>query len=270
MARATWADGAAYDAYIGRWSRRIALSFIDWLAVDEGALWVDIGCGTGSLTATVLAEATPELVIGADRSPGFLAAAVPDPRAHFLVADARQLPLPDARFGAVVSGLALNFVPEPGRAVAELTRVAAPEAPVAAYVWDYGGGMAMIDHFWRAAELLDPEAAGRSENGRFPICHPDPLRELWSAAGLLRPEVIAIETATVVADFADYWTPFLGGQGPAPGYVAGLSPRRRVALAELLRSRLPAEEDGTIRLTARAWAVRGTKSPYPVAVRSLR
>lgn len=270
MVSAAWVDGAAYDAYIGRWSRRIALSFIDWLAVDEGAVWADVGCGTGSLTAAVLAEAEPRLIVGVDRSPGFLAAALPDARAVFLVADARQLPLAGARFRAVVSGLALNFVPEPEAAVAELARVAAPEAPVAAYVWDYGGGMAMIDHFWRAAEILDPVAAGRSENGRVPICHPDPLRELWSAAGLLRPEVIAIETATVFADFDDYWTPFLGGQGPAPGYVASLPPERRVALAELLRSRLPAEADGTIRLTARAWAVRGTKSPYPVAVRSLR
>jgi hypothetical protein len=127
--------------------------------------------------------------------------------------------------------------------------------------------MAMIDQFWQAAAILDPSADGRAENGRFPICHPEPLRELWSAAGLVRPEVIAIETPMVFTGFADYWTPFLGGQGPAPGYVATLPEDRRLALAELLRTRLPVEDDGTIRLTARAWAVRGTKSPYPTPAR---
>ena len=61
------------------------------------------------------------------------------------------------------------------------------------------------------------------------------------------------------ADFADFWTPFLGGQGPAPAYVMSLAEDHRDALRDSLRARLPVGADGTIALTARAWAVRGIR-----------
>jgi len=62
---------------------------------------------------------------------------------------------------------------------------------------------------------------------------------------------------TVFRNFDDYWTPFLGGQGPAPGYARSLTPERQVALRETIRGRLARAADGTITLTARAWAVKG-------------
>ena len=64
---------------------------------------------------------------------------------------------------------------------------------------------------------------------------------------------------TVFTGFDDYWLPFLGGQGPAPGYLDALPDDRRAALRELVRSRLPTQGDGSIRLRARAWAVQGVK-----------
>ena len=67
----------------------------------------------------------------------------------------------------------------------------------------------------------------------------------------------AIDVPTVFRDFDDYWTPFLSGQAPAPGYNMSLSEDRRAALREHLRATLPFEKDGTLRLIARAWAVRG-------------
>jgi hypothetical protein len=155
-------------------------------------------------------------------------------------------------FDAVVSGLALNFVPSPRDAMAELTRVAAPGGTVAAYVWDYADGMAMLRHFWDAALELDPAAP--DEGARFPLCQPATLADLWRAAGLTAVQVRAIVVSMVFADFDAYWRPFLGGQGPAPGYLASLSVSERESLRALLRERLP-ERD--IRLTARAWAVRG-------------
>jgi SAM-dependent methyltransferase len=263
MAGEVWVVGDAYEAYVGRWSRRVAEAFLRWLAAPTGRRWLDMGCGTGALTGAVLATAEPARVVGVDPSVGFLgrAARTADPRASFCAGDARSLPLRDRRFDAVVSGLTLNFVPDPVRAVAELTRVAAPGATVAAYVWDYAKGMAMMRYFWDTATTLDPAAAELDEGRRFPaLCQPDALRGLWTGAGLESVAVRAIEVPTVFADFDDYWTPFLGGQGPAPGYVMSLGEERRVALRDLLRARLPTDPDGSIPLTARAWAVRGTAS----------
>jgi SAM-dependent methyltransferase len=233
---------------------------LQWLDVPAGRLWLDVGCGTGALTATVLAVADPAQVVGVDPSEGFLAdarARVADPRATFHAGDARSLPLPDHRFDAVVSGLALNFVPDPRRAVDEVARVTTPGGIAAAYVWDYAEGMSMMRYFWDAAAVLGDAAAELDESRRFPLCQPEPLAELWSDAGLDEVMVQAIEVPTVFADFDDYWRPFLGGQGPAPGYAMSLTEERRGALRDLLRLRLPSGPDGSIPLTARAWAVRG-------------
>jgi SAM-dependent methyltransferase len=254
VVRDVWAAGEAYDGYIGRWSRPVAAEFLAWLAVPAGRRWLDVGCGTGALTATVLRTSEPAAVLGLDTSEGFLAharASVTDPRAQFRVGD--------DGYDAVVTGLTLNFVPEPERAAAELARAAAPGATVAGYVWDYtGGGMAMLHHFWDAAETVDPAVAGLDERRRFPLCRPEALADLWTGAGLDQVTTRPIEVPTVFAGFDDYWRPFLGGQGPAAAYTMSLDEPRRAALRELLRERLPAAADGSIPLTARAWAVRGT------------
>lgn len=266
MVHEVWAVGDAYEAYVGRWSRRVAEAFLRWLDVPAGRRWLDVGCGTGALTAAVLAVADPARVIGVDPSEEFLATArarIVDPRATFRAGDARSLPLPDRQVDAVVSGLALNFVPDPYRAAAELSRVTAPGGVAAAYVWDYAEGMAMMRYFWDAATALDPAASELDEGRRFPLCRPEPLGRLWADAGLGKVTVQAIETPTVFADFDDYWKPFLGGQGPAPGYAMSLTEEHRRALRDLLRARLPAGQDGTIPLTARAWAVRGTAGDEP-------
>jgi SAM-dependent methyltransferase len=255
-----WALGDAYEAYVGRWSRRVADAFLRWLDVPAGRRWLDVGCGTGALSATASATAEPGRVVGVDTSAGFVATArtqVGGARVAFAIADARALPLPDRSFDAVVSGLALNFVPEPHRAAAELARVVAPHGVAACYVWDYAGGMAMMRYFWDAATALDPAAADLDEGRRFPLCRPASLRRLWTDAGLAEVTTRAIEIPTVFADFDDYWQPFLGGQGPAPRYAASLDDEHRRALRDLLRQRLPSGAGGAIALSARAWAVRG-------------
>ena len=264
MTTPVWADGAAYEAYVGRWSRLVAAEFVRWLDLPAGLRWLDVGSGTGVLTSTVLTTAQPRQVTGVDPSEGFVTQArtqVADPRAAFTVGDARALPLPDGAVDVVVSGLVLNFVPEPARAVADFARVAAPGAVVAAYVWDYADGMEMMRHFWDAASALDPGAAARDDGRRFSLCRPEALATLWRDGGLTDVSVEAIDVPTVFTGFADYWTPFLGGQGSAPGYLASLAEPQRVALRDLLAVRLPPGPDGSIRLTARAWAVRGTRAP---------
>ncbi|MFI7074753.1 class I SAM-dependent methyltransferase [Micromonospora sediminicola] len=272
MTSPVWRNGSAYEAYVGRWSRLVAVEFLRWLDPPAGLRWLDVGSGTGVLTSAVLGRAGPRRVIGLDASEGFVQQArsgVTDPRAEFAVGDAEVLPLPAGAVDAVVSGLVLNFVPHPARAVSEFARVVTPGGVVAAYVWDYAGGMAMMRQFWDAACTLDPAAAARDDGRRFALCQPVPLRTLWTEAGLTDVSVQALDVSTVFADFADYWTPFLGGQGSAPAYLASLTESQRTALRDLLATRLPARPDGSIQLTARAWAVRGA-SPTSLTLPSRR
>ena len=175
-------------------------------------------------------------------------------------ADAQDLPFGDAEFDRVVSGLVLNFVPDHSRALAEMARVARPGGEVALYVWDYADRMELMRKFWEAAAALDPRAAELDEGRRFPICKPEPLRRLFEATALSDVQTREIDVPTVFRDFDDYWTPFTGGQGPAPGYCVSLDENARAALREHLRGSLPVREDGSIHLVARAWAVRGRKA----------
>jgi SAM-dependent methyltransferase len=256
-----WASGTAYEPYVGRWSRRVAREFLAWLAVPPGSRWLDVGCGTGALTQTILAEANPAAVLGVDASAGFAGYAketTPDPRAAFAVEDAQALTAADGTFDAAVSGLMLNFVSQPERAVAEMARVVRPGGTVAVYVWDYAGQMQFMRYFWDAALALDP-AGAPDEGTRFPICRPEPLAALWQGTGLQEVTVRAIDIPTVFRDFDDYWTPFLGGQGAAPAYAMRLPDDQRAALRERLRATLPAAADGSISLIARTWAVQGRR-----------
>ena len=134
---------------------------------------------------------------------------------------------------------------------------AAASGVVAAYVWDYADRMQLMRYFWDAAVALDPAAAELDEGVRFPICRPERLEALWRAAGLTEVSSRAIDVPTTFPDFDDYWSPFLGGQAPAPGYAMSLDEGRRATLRERIRSMLPIEQDGSIRLIARAWAIRG-------------
>jgi SAM-dependent methyltransferase len=258
-----WTVGQAYEPYVGRWSRLVAREFLAWLQVPPGSRWLDVGCGTGALTATILSHSLPTAVTGIDSSDGFVAHArrhIPDPRASFRQADAQDLPFPSGSFEAAVSALVLNFVPQPDRAIAEMARVTHPGATVAAYVWDYAGRMDLMRHFWDAAAALDSTAATLDEGRRFPLCHPEPLERLFSEAGLQAVAVRPIDVPTDFRDFDDYWSPFLGGQGPAPAYAMSLPEQQRATLRDQLRATLPTAPDGSIHLTARAWAVRGLPS----------
>jgi len=260
--KSVWANGAAYESYVARWSRLVAQGFIEWLAIPPAARWLDLGCGTGALTETILRQANPTQVDGIDPSQGYLALAreqVRDPRARFDVGDARRLSVESARYDAVVSALALNFIPEIATAMAEMARVVRSGGIVAGYVWDYAGKMELMRYFWDAAVALRPADLERDEGRRFPICQPGPLEHLFEGAGLKSVEVRSIDISTNFRDFDDYWSPFLGGQFPAPDYAMSLDEEARVALRERIRVHLPIAADGSISLIARAWAVRGTR-----------
>jgi SAM-dependent methyltransferase len=260
-----WQGADAYEAYMGRWSRPMAQAFLPWFAAPRGLRWLDVGCGTGALTAAILDAADPSAVVGVDPSADFVATAtaqLSDPRANFQVGDALALPMDSDAYDVVVAGLVLNHVPEPGPAATDMVRVARPGGLVGGYVWDYAGEMQMIRFFWEAAAATNPDATTHDprSGSSYRICRPEPLGELFRAAGLGEVVVEAIDLAMRFRDFDDYWQPnAMTGPAAPQRYVATLDDGRKAALQEQLRSTLPIAADGTIDLIGRAWAVRGTK-----------
>jgi SAM-dependent methyltransferase len=256
----TWERGDPYEQYVGRWSRQVAPMFLSWLRVPAGRRWLDVGCGTGALCAAIVDGCSPSSVAGLEPSEGFLKTAKANlaGRAVLHRGSATAIPLDDASVDVVVSGLVLNFVPDQRAALAEMARVSASGGTIGAYVWDYAGKMELMRVFWDAALELNPDAARMDEGIRFPLCRPEALVELFASAGLEPVEVTAIDIPTPFASFEDYWQPFLGGQGPAPAYAVSLDETARARLRDCIRPRIPVQVDGSISLTARAWAVRAT------------
>ncbi|MGH7860585.1 MAG: class I SAM-dependent methyltransferase, partial [Candidatus Binatia bacterium] len=202
----TWAAGDLYEPYVGRWSRLVAREFIGWLAPDPGRDWLDVGCGTGALTQSVIETAQPRSVLGVDPSEGFLdhaAAHTPGDIASFELGSAEALPVDDACVDVAVSGLVLNFVGDQPRAAAEIARAVRSGGTAGAYVWDYADKMELMRYFWDAAVALDPAAAELDEGPRFPICAPEPLRRLFEGAGLRDVDVRSIDVPTHFRDFDD-------------------------------------------------------------------
>lgn len=256
-----WESGNPYEYFMGRWSRPVADKFLEWLSLSEQQRWLDVGCGTGVLSSSILNKTASQEILAIDASDAFIAFAQQthqDTRLRFQVGDARKLPAETGYFDVVVSGLALNFIPAPQVALAEMVRTTRAGGIVALYVWDYADKMQMLRYFWDAALEIDPSAKDLDEGTRFPLCQPAALEALFQETGLKNVEVRAIDVPTIFRDFDDYWSPFLGGQGPAPGYVMSLSNEQRTALEERLRTMLPVRSDGTIALIARAWSVRGS------------
>ena len=256
-----WGSGGPYEQYVGRWSRKVASEFLDWLQAAPGQKWSDVGCGTGALVDIILAEYEPQSIAAIDRAAGFIAEArhrIADSRVRFEIGDATALTWPSGSCDVTVSGLVLNFVSDATKVAKEMARVTRPGGKVAAYVWDYAGGMQMMRHFWDVAVELNPNDSALDQAERFPLCQPEPLEALFQRAGLTSVSVRPIVVPTVFRDFDDYWIPFLGKQGAAPTYLASLNDEMRDGIRDALKARLVPNADGSIAMTARAWAIQGT------------
>jgi SAM-dependent methyltransferase len=262
--------GDAYERFMGRWSRELAPLLVTFAGVRDGHTVLDVGSGTGALTAAVAAVAPSSRIIGIDPAASYVAFAQarhPANLVGFEVGDAQQLRFPNGSFDGTLSLLVLNFIPDRAKALDEMIRVTKPGGRVVAAVWDYGQGMEMLRVFWDEATALTPAMAARDER-HMPLSRKGELAALWREHGLqdVVEETLTIQTRFV--SFDDYWSPFLEKQGPAGEYVASLLASERDQLRLRLRRRLLGDRpDRPIVLAARAWAVRGSVPRRVVPVR---
>jgi SAM-dependent methyltransferase len=258
--QSVFAESAAYERFMGRWSRQVAPLLVRFAGIRDGQAVLDVGSGTGALALAVAQAAPSSPVTGVDPSASYVSYAqerAPTARVRFVVGDAQALQMPDASVDRVLSLFVMNFIPDRAKALREMIRVTRPDGVIAAAVWDYGDGMQMLRVFWDEAVALDPAVAPRDERN-MPLCKPGELAALWREHGLAQVEEQPLTIRMSFSSFDDYWEPFLGGQAPAGSYVASLSATRRDALRSRIRQRLVGNgADRPIALEARAWAVKG-------------
>jgi SAM-dependent methyltransferase len=249
-------DGAAYERYMGHWSRPAGEAFFDWLAPAPGLRWIDIGCGNGAVTELLVERCAPAEVQGIDPSEAQIVFARGRPAmrlAEFRQGDAMALPFAEDTFDAALMALVIFFVPEPAQGVAEMVRVVRPGGPIATYAWDMLGGGFPYEPIWAEmrARGLAPLMPPRADASRM-----EALRELWTGAGLDAVETREITVQRTFADFEDFWSTGLLAATIRP-MVAAMAPGDVEAMKQGVRARLAPDAAGPITYSARANAIKG-------------
>jgi ubiquinone/menaquinone biosynthesis C-methylase UbiE len=252
-----FADGKAYERFMGRWSQIAGAKFLDWLDAPKNLRWIDVGCGNGAFTEVLIARASPAAVTGIDPSDGQISYARTRSgaaMAKFQVADAQNLPFPDNSFDAASMALVIAFVPDPVKAAAEMARVVKPGGWVATYMWDVLSGGLPIQPIYGALESLGLEALrppGSINSTK------DNMRAAWEKAGLQSVEMAEIRIPVVYSDFDDFWDSTSAPTGPTGKVIGDMSPGTREKFKARLREQLPIGADGRIAYEAWANAVKG-------------
>ncbi|HEY2042040.1 MAG TPA: class I SAM-dependent methyltransferase [Jatrophihabitans sp.] len=250
---------ASYDDHVGRYGAELARGLIGLAGVGARDKVLDVGCGTGLLTAELAAVLPAANVAALDPSEPFAAACrsrVPD--ADVRVGRGERIPFEQATFDALLAQLSVNFMSDPAGGVREMRRVARPGGVVAACVWDYAGEMTLLRAFWDAARRVDPASARFDEGVTMPFCNRTELSALWVGAGLRDVEIEALRPSVRYSDFDDLWRPFLAGVAPSGAYATSLDDAGRAALRSEFFLGLGAPA-GSFVLTARAWGVVGRR-----------
>ena len=245
-------SATAYDSFMGRYSTLLAPELCDLVGVQRGWTVVDVGAGSGALTAELVERLGTDAVVAVDPSVPFVGALrerFPDVAVHEAAAEA--LPLADAAHDAALAQLVVQFMRDPAAGVAEMRRVTKPGGVVAVSVWDHGTGRGPLSPFWAVALQLD--AAARSES-TLTGTNEGELAALLRDAGLRDVEETTLEVEVEHPSFEEWWEPYELGVGPAGAYVVGLDPERRETLRESCREALP---PAPFRIAARAWTAVG-------------
>ncbi|HMF51945.1 MAG TPA: methyltransferase domain-containing protein [Candidatus Saccharimonadales bacterium] len=250
----------AYEEMMGRWSRQLAPLFVEFAGVRDGDIVLDVGCGTGALSATLARVTGASKIVGIDPSNGFIEYArtqVADPRVTFELGDAQDLPYSDGSFDRCMALLSVNFVPDAPKAATEMRRVTKSGGVVATTMWEGSRAHELTGRFWDAAVAIDTTAKRPAER-RGSYGSAAALSDLLKGAGLTDIEVTDLTMPCQFSSFDDYWLPVTEGQGPSGAYLTRLSEDHQAALREQLRQNLfGTRADGPFSLTAKAWAAKG-------------
>ena len=252
----TFDDGAAYERFMGRWSRAAGAIFLDWVAPPRNARWLDVGCGTGVFTEVVLDRCSPATVVAIDPSAAQIELALGKPvaqRTDFRVADAQALPFADGVFDVVASALVINFIPDRPRALAEMRRVGRPGGLLAGFVWDFAHELtpgSPVRRGLRAIGVDTPSPSG-TQASRL-----DAIELLFTQVGLQDIASRAIDVTVSFAEFDDFWRSQMPSYSPTTKQIAALPAADRARLIEAVRAELPASPDGSFAYSARANAVK--------------
>ena len=250
-------DGEAYERLMGRWSRLVSKTFLDWLDVPNALRWLDVGCGNGAFTEELIARCAPDTVTAIDPSDDQLAYArtrLGAKTANFQVGDAQKLPFPDGSFDVAIMALVISFVPDPDKAAAEMARVVRPGGWVATYMWDIPGGGAPTDPIYVALESMGMTSV-RPANPV--VSRREAMHDLWEKAGLESIDTRVIRIPVVYSDFDDFWDSNTVLIGPQGRLIAGMTTSEKEQLRTDLGHRLPTTADGRIVYEAFANAVKG-------------
>jgi ubiquinone/menaquinone biosynthesis C-methylase UbiE len=258
----SYADPDGYEKFMGRWSARLAPSFLKFVGVEDAQHILDVGCGTGVLARAILAAGKTVRVTGIDPVETFVAYArqAHDPRAEFRVGSVEALPFPDGIFDASLGLLVLQEFDAPDRSIREMARVTRPYGKVAACKWDFAGGMPMMAIFWELASTLAPDEVDRYRANTRPLRNADldQLAELWAKSGLSNVKASRLEFMMPFRSFEEFWHPFTLGATPFSAFAAKLNRASQGELERLYRNRLQnVGPDGSFELAARALAVCG-------------
>jgi ubiquinone/menaquinone biosynthesis C-methylase UbiE len=246
---------------MGRWSRQLAPQFIHFAALTSEASVLDVGCGTGSLTFSLVQNPAIRSVHAIDLSPEYVAYAKEknaDRRLTFQVSDACSMPFSDASFDHTLSMLVLQFIPRPERAISEMRRVTRPGGTIAAATWDSRGGLVAQRIILDTAAVLVPNGNEvRALACTRPLSRPDDLSHAFQRAGLIDVVLGMLTIRMDFLSFADFWAPSEGRDGPIAEYIGTLAPEMRKALREKVRQAyLDGEVDGQRSYAATAWVAK--------------
>jgi ubiquinone/menaquinone biosynthesis C-methylase UbiE len=249
-----------YDDFMGRWSRQVATQFLDWIGVERGLDWLDVGCGAGMLAQMVVKNCAPSAITGADPLEKSIVAAKQHPdneNIQFEIGDAQDLPFEDSKFDVVVSGLMIKFVPDKVKAIGEMKRVARAGSVIALYDWDMDSNMNTTRHFWSAVAEIIPEHTEDRATDRTPMTEIDSIAKTFEAAGAKAVQQSTISFTTRFRNLDDYWDPITRNSQNVGRFYQTMTGEQRDAVHQRLEQTLPFANDGSISFESRAVAVKG-------------